>query len=95
MVIPLFSSEPTSPAAVRARWPFLAAALLLMAALFVLDLQTPIGLAVWLPYMGVILLTLGVPGWWPALAAAAGCSVLTMVGLFYPERSEFLFQIRS
>ena len=85
MVIPLFSSEPTSPGAVRARWPFLAAAALLMAALFVLDLQTPIGLAVWLPYMGVILLTLGVPGRWPALAAAAGCSMLTMVGLFYPE----------
>jgi PAS domain S-box-containing protein len=69
----------------RARWPLLAGAVVLMAALFVLDLQTPIGLAVWLPYMGVILLTLAVPGRWPALAAAAGCSVLTMAGLFWPQ----------
>ncbi|HVK13564.1 MAG TPA: PAS domain S-box protein, partial [Gemmataceae bacterium] len=78
------TSEPARRV-VRARGPFLLAAGLLMAALFILDLQTPIGLAVWLPYMGVILLTLAVPDRAPALAAAAGCSVLTMVGLFYPQ----------
>jgi PAS domain S-box-containing protein len=85
MTIPLVPAESHSPTAVRARWPVLAAAGVLMAALFVLDLQTPIGLAVWLPYLGVILLTLAVPGRWPALAAAAGCSLLTMVGLFWPQ----------
>ena len=45
-------------------------------------------MAVWLPYLGVILLTLLVPGRWPALMAAAGCSVLTMIGLVYPESPE-------
>jgi PAS domain S-box-containing protein len=54
-----------------------------MAGLFALDLHTPIGLAVWLPYLLVILLTLAVPGRWPAVAAAAGCSALTMVALFW------------
>src|SRR5262245_39894835 len=85
MTNPLPRADDPTAGMVRARGPFLVGAGLLMFALFVLDLQTPIGLAVWLPYMGVILLTLGVPGRGPALAAAAGCSVLTMVGLFYPE----------
>jgi two-component system, cell cycle sensor histidine kinase and response regulator CckA len=76
------------PGAVRARWSILVGAFALMTALFILDLQTPIGLAVWLPYMGVILLTLGVPGRWPALAAATGCSALTMLGLFWPATPE-------
>jgi PAS domain S-box-containing protein len=69
---------------VRSRWPILVAATLLMLSLFILDLQTPIGLAVWLPYLGVILLTLAVPGRWPTLTAAAGCSILTIIGLFWP-----------
>ncbi len=78
------SDNSASPSTSRNRWLILASAGCLMAALFVLDLQTPIGLAVWLPYLGVILLTLTVPGRWPTLMAATGCSVLTILGLFWP-----------
>jgi PAS domain S-box-containing protein len=71
-----------SQSQVRPRWPILTTAVLLMAGLFVLDLYTPVRLAVWLPYTGVILLTLVVPGRWPVLATAAACSILTLIGLY-------------
>jgi PAS domain S-box-containing protein len=74
--------ESPSPGQTRPRWPILVTAALAMAGLFVLDLYTPVRLAVWLPYTGVILLTLALPGRWPVLSAAAVCTVLTMIGLY-------------
>lgn len=75
-------TETPPPATARARRPVLAMAALLMTALFILDLNTPVRLAVWLPYIGVILLCLTVPGRWPVLSAAAVCSALTLIGLY-------------
>ena len=77
-------NEADSQRQVRRRWLVLLGAAFLMAALFVLDLLTPIGLAVWLPYLGVILLTLTVAGRWPTFAAATVCSAVTIIGLFWP-----------
>jgi signal transduction histidine kinase/ActR/RegA family two-component response regulator len=51
-------------------------------ALFVVDVQVPLGVAIWLPYVAVVLLSLWLPGRrYPYLITAA-CSALTIAGLF-------------
>ncbi len=60
----------------------LVAVVALTLALFVVDVQVPLGVAIWLPYVAVVLLSLWLPGRrYPYLITAA-CSALTIAGLF-------------
>jgi PAS domain S-box-containing protein len=79
---PDLPSEPTPAATARSKWVVLGTIVVLMAGLFFIDVQTPVGVADWLLYFAVVLLALSVPGRWHVIAVAAGCSVLTAIGLY-------------
>lgn len=50
---------------------------------FLLDsFVVPLGVAIWLPYIAVVLLSLWLPHRWSSYFTAALCSVLTIAGLF-------------
>ena len=58
-------------------------AVLLAGSIFVLDLMMPLGVVGGVPYVAVVLISLWLPGRWPPLALAMGCSGLTILGFFY------------
>jgi len=60
----------------------LATVVVLAGGLFLVDLQVPLGVAVWLPYVGVALLSLWFPSRWQTSMTAAVCTVLLLLGLF-------------
>jgi PAS domain S-box-containing protein len=51
--------------------------------LFVLELQVPVGVEVWLPNVAVVLLSLWFPKRWQTYLTTMVCSVLTILGLFF------------
>ncbi len=55
---------------------------LLAAAIFAVDCVTPLGFATGVLYLLVIWMSLGIPQWWAAYAAAIPCSLLTLLGIF-------------
>jgi len=61
------------------------------AGLFILDLIVPLGVAVWLPYVGVVLISLWFPFRWQTYGTAALCTLLMGVGLSLSPRGEAAF----
>jgi signal transduction histidine kinase/ActR/RegA family two-component response regulator len=59
------------------------AVVVLAGGLFVVDLLVPLGVAVWLSYLGVVLLSLWFPSRWQTYATAAVCTALMLLGLFH------------
>lgn len=59
-----------------------AAVALLITSLFILELQVPVGVEVWLPNVAVVLLFLWFPHRWQTYLTTAVCSVLTLLGFF-------------
>lgn len=62
--------------------PLTALIVLSTVAVFVLDLLVPLGLAVWLLYLGVVLLSLWLPSRRQTFGAAAACTALMVLGMF-------------
>lgn len=65
--------------------------ILLALGLFAIDVLVPLGVAVWLPYVGVVLLSIWLPARWQTYTMAAACTALMLLGLFYspPGNSPF------
>jgi PAS domain S-box-containing protein len=55
----------------------------LIVGLFVLELQVPVGIEVWLPNVAVVLLSLWFPNRWQTYLTTMVCSVLTILGMFF------------
>lgn len=59
------------------------AVVVLIIGLFLLELQVPVGVEVWLPNVAVVLLSLWLPHRWPTYLTAFACSVSTLLSLFF------------
>lgn len=68
----------------RAGTRFIVVTSVLAAAIFVLDLLTPLGVAVWVLYEALVLLSLWSPYPRYAFILAATCTALVILGFFYP-----------
>jgi signal transduction histidine kinase/CheY-like chemotaxis protein len=66
----------------RASVLLLAAVVALTVPIFILDLLVHLGVAAWLPYVLVVLLSLWFPNRWQTYATAAACTTLLVLGLF-------------
>lgn len=75
----------------RSRILLLVAVVVLAGGLFSVDVLVPLGLAVWIPYVLVVLLCLWFPHPWQTYTAAAAFSVLMILGLFIPFEGGQLF----
>src|SRR3712207_6285027 len=56
--------------------------IILAGVLFLIDLLVPLGVAVWIPYVGIVLLSLWFPAPWQTYVTAAVCVALITLGLF-------------
>ena len=59
--------------------------------LFITDLAVPLGVTVWVPYVGAVLLALWLPQARYVYLTAAVCSVLTLVAWFFPPPGDHSF----
>jgi two-component system, cell cycle sensor histidine kinase and response regulator CckA len=66
----------------------LPAVLLLAVLLFIMDLLAPLGVAVWLPYLGVVLLAVWLPNRRHTYLATAVCTLFTACGLLFSPPGE-------
>jgi len=60
---------------------------LVVAAIFILDLVTPLGVAVTFLYVLALLITVWLPGSWVPLLTAGICTTLTLVGILFSQSS--------
>ncbi len=67
----------------RSSVPLFVAVFILTAGIFLVDLLAPLGVAVWLPYVGVVLLSLWFPFRWQTYTTAAACTVLILLDLLW------------
>lgn len=56
---------------------------LLILGLFLLELELPFGIEVWLPNVAVVLLSLWFPHRWQTYLTTLACSIFTLVGLYF------------
>lgn len=71
------------PGRERAHRLLVVAVVILVIALFLLELQVPVGIEVWLPNVAVVLLSLWFPYRWQTYLTTLICSILTILGLFF------------